>query len=99
MREADSHITEDVKWKMPTRPEGLPVWDSNGMICFVEIWNDNVKLIFTKGADIADKDKLFNSRLKSSTVRAIEFHEDDKVDEAGVKALVRAAVKLHADKA
>jgi hypothetical protein len=96
---ADPTITEEIKWKMPTRPEGLPVWTHNGIICFAETWKDNIKLIFFKGSQLTDQYKLFNSRLKSSTVRAIEFHEGDHIDEAGIKALVIEAVELNASKA
>ena len=96
IKDADPNIVEEIKWKMPTRPEGLPVWTHNGIVCFTEIWKDNVKLIFFKGAQLTDRKKLFNSRLKSSTVRAIELHEGDKIDETGIVALVVAAIELNA---
>lgn len=95
VKDADPRITEEVKWKMPTRPEGLPVWTHNGIVCFVEIWKDNVKLIFAKGAQLADSDKLFNARLRSGAIRAIELHEGDPVDAAGIKALVAEAAQLN----
>lgn len=92
---ADSDITEEVKWKTPSRPEGLPVWSYGGkMVCFAEIWKDNVKLLFAKGAHLPDGGKLFNSRLESTDIRAIEFREDDKVDKASLTALVREAIEL-----
>jgi hypothetical protein len=84
---------------MATIPEGLPVWTHDGIVCFTETWKDNIKLIFFKGSQLADPNKLFNSRLKSSTVRAIEFHEGDHIDEAGIKALVVEAVELNTSKA
>lgn len=92
---ADSRIVEEVKWKMATRPEGLPVWSCNGIVCFVEVWKDNLKLIFFKGARLDDPSKLFNARLKSSSLRAIELHEGDSIDEAGLKALVAEAIELN----
>lgn len=98
INDANPNITEEIKWKMKTRPEGLPVWTSNGIVCFVEIWKDNVKLIFFKGSSLPDPSKLFNSRLKSSTVRAIEFHEGDPIDKPGIKGLVINAVELNASK-
>lgn len=96
--DADPKIVEEIKWKMATRPEGLPVWTHNGIVCFVETWKDNIKLIFFKGAQLTDSHKLFNSRLKSTSVRAIEIHEGDTIDSAGIKALVLEAVKLNANK-
>lgn len=98
IKDADPSIIEEIKWKMPTRPEGLPVWARNGIVCFVETWKDNIKLIFFKGALLTDPNKLFNSRLKSSTLRAIELHEGDPIDQAGIKALVLETVELNANK-
>lgn len=96
--DAASDITEEIKWKTPTRPEGLPVWTHNGIICFVEIWKDNVKLIFFKGAQLPDPKGFFNARLKSSTLRAIELHEGDFIDKTGIQALILEAVELNANK-
>lgn len=95
IKETSPEITEEIKWKMPTRPEGLPVWTHNGIVCFIETWKDNVKLIFFKGAQLTDPHGLFNARLKSSTIRAIEFHEDDPIDKDGIRALVHEAVELN----
>ena len=91
----DPDITEQTKWKMPSLPEGRPVWELNGMLCFIEIWKTNIKLLFPKGAHLRDPNKLFNARLKSADIRAIEFHDGDKVDEAGLTELVREAVKTN----
>lgn len=99
IRNADPEISEEIKWKAPSRPEGLPVWTSNGIVCFIEIWKDNVKLIFFKGALLTDSSTLFNARLKSSTLRAIEFHESDPIETASIKALIIEAVDLNAEKA
>lgn len=99
IKHADPNIIEEIKWKMATRPEGLPVWTRNGIVCFTEIWKDNIKLIFFKGAQLTDPTKLFNSRLQSSTLRAIELHEGDRIDETGIKALVVEAAELNANKA
>ena len=98
INDADQNLTEEIKWKMQTRPEGLPVWTQNGIICFIETWKDNVKLIFFKGAWLSDPNKLFNARLKSSAVRAIELHEGESIDKTGIKALVREAVELNTNK-
>ncbi len=92
---ADPSLVEEVKWKMPSRPEGLPVWSHNGTVCIAEAWKRAVKLTFFKGALMKDPKKLFNARLKSKMDRAIDFHEGDSIDVAAVKALVREAVALN----
>ncbi len=99
IRRADPAVIEEVKWKMPTRPEGLPVWSHSGILCFAEIWKDNVKLVFSKGSRLKDPGTLFNARLKSKDVRAIELHEGDNVNEARLKALVHDAIELNTSKA
>lgn len=93
--QAGPEITEEIKWRMATRPEGLPVWSHNGIVCFAETWKDNIKLIFFKGAKITDPKNLFNARLKSTSVRAIEFHEGDKVNVEGIQELVVKAAELN----
>ncbi len=98
IKEADPDTVEEIKWKMATRPEGLPVWSHDGIVCFTETWKDNIKLIFSKGARLNDPNMLFNSRLKSSAVRAIEFKEGDQIDKAGIKSLLVEAVELNASK-
>jgi hypothetical protein len=95
---ADPEVVEEVKWRMRTRPEGLPVWYHNGIMCLLETFKNDMKLVFTKGVQMKDPKKLFNARLKSSTDRAIEFHEGDKVNEAGLKALVIEAIEINAAK-
>lgn len=95
IQQADQGLTEEVKWKMATRPEGLAVWSHNGILCFAEIWKDNIKLLFPKGAQLQDPKILFNARLQSKDIRAIEFKEHSKVDEAALIELVREAVKLN----
>lgn len=92
---ADPDIAEEVKWKMPTRPQGLPVWSHGGMVCFAEIWKDNVKLLFPKGAELKDPNNLFNARLQSADIRAIEFRESDTIDNPALTALIHEAVKLN----
>ena len=98
IKQADPVVVEEVKWKMPTRPEGLPVWYHKGMLCLAETWKDNVKLIFVKGAQMKDPNKLFNARLKSKTDRAVEFREGDATDEAALKELVIEAVEINESK-
>jgi hypothetical protein len=88
-------IVEDVKWKKPSRPEGVPVWSLDGILCIGEMLKNAVRLTFPKGARITDPHKLFNARLDSSSVRAIDFREGEQIPEAAVKALILEAVSLN----
>jgi len=95
IKAADPDVTEEIKWRMKSRPEGLPVWYHDGIMCRTETFKDNLKLVFSKGARMQDPGGLFNARLQASTDRAIEFREGDPVDDAGVQALVREAIALN----
>ncbi|HWT55748.1 MAG TPA: DUF1801 domain-containing protein [Candidatus Microsaccharimonas sp.] len=88
-------LVEEVKWKKPSKPEGVPVWSLNGNICIGEMLKNAVRLTFPKGAQLADPNKLFNTRLDGNAVRAIDFSEDMALDEAGLKALIDEAVSLN----
>lgn len=92
---ADPNIVEEIKWRMATRPEGLAVWSHNGIVCFAEIWKDNIKLLFPKGASLKGGHKLFNARLKSKDIRAIEFKDGDKVNSTAIKGVVLEAIELN----
>jgi hypothetical protein len=89
VKQADPEVAEEWKWR------GVPVWTHAGMICTGETYKSVVKLTFAKGASLEDPSGLFNSSLDGNTRRAIDFHEDDEVDEQALKALVRAAVELN----
>lgn len=93
--QTDSVIVEEIKWRMKTRPEGLPVWSQNGIVCFAEIWKDNIKLLFPKGARFDDPNKLFNSRLLSKDIRAIEYKEGAVVNKTALQELINEALKLN----
>jgi hypothetical protein len=95
---SDESIFEEVKWRMKTRPEGLAVWSSNGIVCRLEIFKNDAKLVFSKGAILSDPDRLFNARLESATERAIEFREGDTINKPALEKLVQAACKLNAEK-
>jgi hypothetical protein len=90
IREADPDVVEEWKWM------GTPVWSHAGIICTGESYKSVVKLTFAKGASLKDPAKLFNSSLDGNVRRAIDIHEDEKVEAAAFKALIRAAVALNA---
>ena len=98
IRRADPAVIEEVKWKKPSKPSGVPVWSHDGIICVADTLKNAVRLTFPKGAQIKDPKKLFNTRLDSNAVRAIDFHEDDTVDEEALKALILEAVSVNASK-
>ncbi len=95
IKEADPDVVEEVKWRKPSNPMGVPVWSHAGIICTGETYKDKVKLTFAKGASLEDPSRLFNSSLDGNTRRAIDFHEGDEIDKEALKALIRAAVALN----
>ncbi len=89
IKEADPEMVEEWKWR------GVPVWSHAGIICTGETYKSAVKMTFAKGASLDDPSGLFNSSLDGNTRRAIDFHENAKIDEKAMKALIRAAVALN----
>ena len=89
--DADPDMQEEWKWVKPTNP-GVPVWSHDGGVCTGEVYKQVVKLTFFRGASVKDSKQLFNSSLEGNVRRAIDFHEDEKVNEAAFKQLIRAAV-------
>jgi hypothetical protein len=98
IKQADPVVVEEVKWKKPSKPEGVPVWSHEGILCIADTLKNAVRLTFPKGAQMKDPKQLFNTRLESNTVRAIDFHEGDTVDEAALEALILEAVGLNTRK-
>src|SRR5436190_17497261 len=98
IKKADPGLVEEVKWKKPSNPMGVPVWSHDGILCLGDTLKNAVRLTFPKGAQMKDPKQLFNTRLDSNTVRAIDFHEDDTVDEAALEALILEAVRLNTRK-
>lgn len=94
IRQADPDVVEEIKWRKPTNPLGVPVWSHDGIVCTGEVYNDKVKLTFAQGASLEDPAGLFNSSLGGSTRRAIDIHEDDELDEQAFMALFRSAAGL-----
>ena len=95
IKQADPDVVEEVKWKKPSKPEGVPVWSHDGILCVADTLKNAVRLTFFKGAQIKDPKKLFNTRLDSKSVRAIDFFENDAVDEEALKSLILEAVKVN----
>ena len=94
IHEADPEIVEEWKWAKATSP-GTPVFSHGGIVCTGETYKNAVKMTFAKGAALKDPSGLFNSSLDGNVRRAIDIHEGDKVDEAALKDLIRAAVALN----
>jgi len=96
IHKADPEIVEEWKWVKPTTP-GTPVWSHGGIVCTGETYKHTVKMTFAKGASLKDPSGLFNSSLDGNVRRAIDIHEGEKVDEAALKELIRAAAALNLD--
>ena len=94
IKQADPEVVEEWKWRKPSHP-GIPVWSHQGSICTGETYKSVVKLTFFKVASLKDPSGLFNSSLEGNTRRAIDFHEDDEIDEKAFATLIRAAGSLN----
>lgn len=95
IQKADAEVVEEVKWKKPSKPEGVPVWSRNGIVCVADMLKTAVRLTFPKGAEAEDPKGLFNARLDSKTVRAIDFFEGEDIDAPALKALILEVVQLN----
>jgi len=95
---SDGSIIETVKWKMPSKPLGSAVWESDGIICVADILKAAVRLTFPSAAKFAADDALFNTRLDSKTVRAIDFSEDELPHREGLQNLVKLAISFNQSK-
>ena len=89
IKQADPEVVEEVKWR------GVPVWSHDGLICTGEVYKQHVKMTFHKGASLEDPSGLFNGTLGGNTWRAIDIHEDDKIDETALGNLIRTAVAFN----
>ena len=96
IHQAVPEVVEEIKWRKPSNPFGVPVWSHDGVILTGEIYKDKVKLTFFQGASLEDPGGLFNSSLEGKTRRAIDLHQEDDIDEEAFKALVRSAAQLNA---
>lgn len=98
IREADPEMVETVKWRKPSNPAGVPVWEHDGIVCTGETYKGYVKLTFANGARLPDPAGLFNGSLGGNSMRALDIRENYSVDEDVFKALVCAAVAFNAAK-
>lgn len=96
IHQAEPDVVEEVKWRKPSRPMGVPVWSRDGIICTGEPYKDKVKLTFHSGASLEDPARLFNAGFGGNTRRAIDLYEGDDLDEGAFESLVRAAASLNA---
>ncbi|HEX7047750.1 MAG TPA: DUF1801 domain-containing protein [Gammaproteobacteria bacterium] len=97
IRQADPKVVEEMKWRKPTNPLGVPTWSHDGIICTGETYRDKIKLTFAKGAALEDPSGLFNSSLDGKVRRAIDIREGDTINEDALKDLVREAAALNRD--
>lgn len=96
IREAAPGAVEEVKWRKPSNPAGVPVWSHHGILCTGETYKNAVKLTFPRGAELPDPSRLFNAGLEGTARRAIDLREGDSLDEKAFRELIRAAVALNA---
>ena len=99
IREADPEVLEEVKWRKPSNPAGVPVWEHAGIICTGDAFKNYVKLTFAKGALLPDPSGLFNASLEGNAMRAINIRHGEEVDEEAFQSLIRAAVALNTSRA
>lgn len=92
---ADPAIVEEIKWRKPSRPEGVPTWVCQGNVCMADLLKRAVRLTFPAGARVDDPAGLFNARLDGATVRAIDLFEDSEIDDDQLRQLVRRAVAVN----
>src|SRR3954468_2340705 len=95
IKEADPDVVEELKWRKPSNPSGVPVWSHSGILCTGESYKDKVKLTFARGASLDDPSGLFNASLEGNRRRAIDIREGENIDADAFKARIRAAVALN----
>ena len=92
IRQADRGVIEEVKWRKPSNPSGVPTWSHAGIICTGETYRDKVKLTFARGASLEDPSGLFNASLDAGTRRAIDIRQGETIDARALQELVRQAI-------
>jgi hypothetical protein len=92
---ADPGIVEEIKWRKPSKPEGVATWVSDGNLCMADLLKGAVRLTFPKGARLDDPTKVFNSRLDSSSVRAVDYFEHSQIDDEPLRQLIKQAITVN----
>jgi hypothetical protein len=95
IQQAEPEVVEEMKWRKPSNPDGVPTFSRDGIICTLETYRDKVKMTFARGASLPDPLGIFNASLDAGTRRAIDLREGDALDEKGFMALIRAAVAFN----
>jgi hypothetical protein len=95
IHDADPDVVEELKWRKPSNPSGVPTWSHAGIICTGELYRDKVKLTFARGAALEDPKGLFNAGFGGGTRRAIDIAEGAELDADAFKALIREAIAVN----
>ncbi|MGW4632263.1 DUF1801 domain-containing protein [Nocardia sp. NPDC004415] len=95
IKAAEPDVVEEMKWKKPSNPEGVPAFSLDGLICTLEMYKGKVKVNFAKGSSVKDPEGLFNASLHAPVGRSIDLHEDDELDPEAFKALINEAVRVN----
>ena len=95
IKQAYPEVREEIKWRRPSNPVGVPVWSHDGIICTGETYKNHVRLTFARGASLKDPKGLFNASLEGNALRALVIHEGDEIDEEAFRTMVQAAVAMN----
>lgn len=95
IKQAEPDVIEEMKWRKPSNPDGVPAFSLDGLICTVEMWKGKVKVNFNRGSSIDDPDGLFNASLHAPVGRSIDLREDDELDADAFKRLIQDAVRVN----
>lgn len=93
--QAEPEVVEEIKWRKPSNPDGVPTFSLDGLICTLETYKDKVKMTFAKGASLNDPHQLFNASLEAAVRRCIDLRESDDLDADAFKALINEAVRVN----
>ena len=93
--QAEPDVVEEIKWRKPSNPDGVPTFSLDGLICTLELYKDKLKMTFAKGASLNDPDHLFNASLDAKVRRCIDLYEGDALDVDAFAALIHEAVRVN----